>query len=209
MRRIERVVTILSLLACAGCAESSTPGGAPAAPQKPFKVVSGVSIKPPGTVEERLEQAAELADQDDHLKAIQKLEEAILIDERNRTVRLLLVKYLLADSRKTPTGAALDDPLYRHKQVTRANAYLEGLRDYYPDQTEEEKKLALEVFVELSRVQAREMQDGEAFIALRQAVGAGFRDFDRFRTDPDWKRMLARPEFKAEFEKIAKEHEAP
>ena len=72
----------------------------PAAPPEPFKVVSGVSVKPSGTVEERVKQAQELAAQDDHLKAIQKLEEAILIDERDRKVRLLLVKYLMADARK-------------------------------------------------------------------------------------------------------------
>lgn len=209
MRRIEQIASIFSLLAGVGCSESSTSDVNPAAPPKPFTVISRVSVKPSGTVEERVEQAEELAAQDDHLNAIQKLEEAILIDERDRRVRLLLVRYLLADSKKFLSGEAREDPLYTHKQVTRARVYLEGLREYYPDQTEEEEKLALEVFYEQARVEAKEMQDGGAFIALRQSVEAGFRDFDRIRADPDWKRMLSRPEFKEEFEKIVKEQEAP
>jgi len=209
MRRFKQIASILGLMACAGCSEPSTSDADPATPTEPFTVISRVSVKPAGTVAERVAAAIELAAKDDYLKAIQKLEEAILIDERDRKVRLLLVEFLMADSKKFLTGAALDDPLYRHKQVTRASSYLEGLREYHPDQTEEEKKLALEVFYELARVQAKEMQDGEAFIALRQAVGAGFRDFDRVRADPDWRGMLARPGMTEQFEKIVADAKTP
>jgi len=207
MSRIKAAAPILGLLVGAGCLPSSPPGDAPTGPSQPITVISPVSVRPEGTVEERVKQAEELAAKGEYLKAIEKLEEAILIDERDRKVRLLLVKDLLADARKgapAPAGAKAD-PLYEHKQIVRARGYLAGLQKYHPDQTEEEKKLASEVLYETARVEAKEMQEGEAFIALRELVGTGFRDFDRIRSDPDWRAFLAQPPYKREFDEIVKD----
>ncbi|MEJ7637817.1 MAG: hypothetical protein WKF75_07500 [Singulisphaera sp.] len=209
MIRFPSMTPILCLLVNAGCANSSTSGVGPADPPKPFTVISPVSVVPSGTVEERLKPAEELAAQGDHLKAIQKLEEAILIDDRNRKVRVLLIEYLLADYRKPLAGPSKEDPLYQHKQMSRARAYLAGLQAYHPDQTEEEKKLALEVLYEHARMEAKEMQIEGAFQSLRDAVGAGFRDFDRIRADPDWKVLLSRPPYQREFDRIVDERKAP
>jgi len=50
------------------------------------------------------------------------------------------------------------------------------------------------------------MQEGEAFIALRELVKTGFRDFDRIRSDPYWRMMLAQAPYKREFDKIVEDH---
>jgi hypothetical protein len=210
MMRFIPIAPILCLLVGAGCLNSSSSDVDPASPPAPITVISPVSVKPPGTVEERVKQAEEFAAKGEYLKAIEKLEEAILIDERDRKVRLLLVKYLLADSRKgqpAPAGTKAD-PLYEHKQILRARGYLAGLQKYHPDQTDEEKKLASEVLYETARVEAKEMQEGEAFIALRELVGTGFHDFDRIRSDPYWQAFLAQPPYKEEFDKIVKQQKA-
>jgi len=130
--------------------ESTSPNVESATPAKPFTVISPVSVRPEGTVQERVKLAEEFAAKQEYVNAIDKLEEAILIDERDREVRLLLVKYLLADAKKgQPTSASTkSDPLYEHKQILRARGYLAGLQKYHPEQTEEEKKLTSEVIYE-------------------------------------------------------------
>ncbi len=78
MMRFLPIAPILCLLAGAGCTDSSISDDDPAVPPQPFTVISPVSVVPSGTVEERVKPAEELAARGDHLKAIQKLEEAIL-----------------------------------------------------------------------------------------------------------------------------------
>jgi len=203
------IALMLGLLVGAGCSGPPAPDAVPAAPQKPFTAISPVSIKPSGTIEERVKQAEQLAAQGEYTKAIKPLEEAILIDERDRKVRLLLVKYLLADAKKNHEADIKEDPLYVHKRIVQARMYLGGLQKYHPVSTEEEKQLALEVLYEYARTNANELQEGFAIEGLQDLVAAGFKDFDRIRADPYWRMMRANRDFKKAFPELAAEGGKP
>jgi len=209
MIRLRPYAPLLCLVAGAGCWNSETSDGGAEAPPKPFTVISAVSSVPKGTVEERVKQAEELAARGDHVKAIEKLEEAVMIDDRDRDVRLLLIKYLVEDAQKPIVREPYQGIPHTYRQMSKAYGYLRVLHEYHPDLTDEEKALAREVYYEEARSGAKMMKDEGVFEALRKAAEVGFRDFDRIRTDPDWRQVLANPRTKQEFEKIADEFKAP
>ena len=135
-----------------------------------------------------------------YAKAIKPLEDAILIDAKDRRVLALLARYGAAHAR----DIAKTDPGQAYKQIVSAGVYLRMLQREHPDATPEEKQLLLDVLYDEAAAHAKSMRMEETLGALREAVGAGFRDFDKIRGDADWKEMLEYPEFKKEFDEIAK-----
>ena len=192
-RRLSTALTLTAAMV-AGCSEPTRDPNESLIPTQP------AAVKPSGTVEERIKAAEEAAAQKDYAKAIKPLEDAILIDAKDRRVLALLARYGAAHAR----DIAKTDPGQAYKQIVSAGVYLRMLQREHPDATPEEKQLLLDVLYDEAAAHAKSMRMEETLGALREAVGAGFRDFDKIRGDADWKEMLEYPEFKKEFDEIAK-----
>lgn len=193
MTSVRRVIALI-LLGAAGCSGGTPPGD----DQAPALVLPTVSTRPEGTVEERLVKAQALAEAGDRSRAIEALDEALLIDAKDRKALYLLAKYGREESR----AVAEADPARAYRLMVSAGGYLRSLRDAYPDASDEEMSLVLDVLYDEASAHARSKRVEETTGALREAVAAGFNDFDRLRADPDWKEMLEIPQFQKPFEDI-------
>jgi hypothetical protein len=188
------------LVALAGCSrEPEAPGVGQRPPNIPIRMPDARPSKPVGTAEDRaklvadrLKQAEAATDERDYAKAIDKLREAILAEPKDRKVILELARANQARS----LSLAKTDPAEAYRSMFTASNYLRTLRDDYPELTAEEKALASEVYFNEATQQAMSLRVEETTGALNDAIGAGFTDFDRVRNSPDWKKMLAVPQFK-------------
>jgi hypothetical protein len=194
------IKAMLCVLAGAGCHEASTPGQAPTATSEPLPPLppSGI-VKPSGTVEERLVLAEDLAAKKEYAKAIEKVDEAIRIDPRNRRALFLASKYRHDLSMSLPKKDPKAYPLMQG-----AGDHYRFLRDYYPEASEEEEKFYLEMLYNEASAHARSLRVEETTGALTELVGSGFKDFDRLRNDPDWRVLLTLPSFQKSFSEITK-----
>ncbi len=179
------VVPVICLLVVVGCSNQSN------VPKTKVTVPLFTPTPPPGTVEERVEQAEEFAKTGDYAKAIDTLEEALLIDAKHRTVLLLLVKYAQIQS----LAIAKKEPADGFGLMMKAGAYLRMLRAAHHDLTEEEKQLVAEVLFNEACANARSVRLEETLGSLREAVAAGFKDFHRITEDADWAAMRELPQF--------------
>ncbi|MGE3820575.1 MAG: hypothetical protein AB7I30_14275 [Isosphaeraceae bacterium] len=193
MAGVDRAWVGVALLWALGCS-----GGEVPADPAPEVVLPTISTRPEGTVEERLVKAKELAREGDRSKAIEVLEEALLIDHKDRETLALLARYGREESR----AVAETDPGRAYRLMVSAGGYLRELGAAYPDATDEEKALQVDVLYDEASAHARSKRVEETVGALRDAVAAGFRDFDRLRADKDWAEMLTIPQFQKPFEEI-------
>lgn len=204
-----RVVTPwVVLLALAGCSQDSEPlgtgQGSPNVPAEMLGARPAPSAVAPEErakkVDERLKEAQAAAEKKEYVKAIDALRAAILIEPKDRRVILELARAYQAKSQ-----AALDSNLLEAYQAgVAASEYMRTLRDYFPDQTDDEKKLAAEVYFGEATQQAMSLRVEETTAALNDAVGEGFADFDRVRDNPRWKKMLEVPQFKKTWDDMDK-----
>jgi hypothetical protein len=155
--------------------------------------------KPTGTVADRVEKAQALAAEGKRPEAIEALEEGLAIDSKDRTALGLLARYQ-RDQAKSVEDAGTTE---YYTRLVSAAEYFRRLRDTYPELTDEEKALGLEVFYDETTAHAKSRRIEETTGSLRDLVGAGFHDFDRIRQDPGWKQILELPEFQKEFDAIA------
>jgi hypothetical protein len=187
-----RAVLIGSWL-LAGCS-----GGDPAPDPAATLVLPTISTRPEGTVEERLVKADTQIKEGNRARALEILDEAMMIDHKDRKVLFLLAKL----GREESLAIAATDPGGAYRAMIKAGGYLRELSATYPDATEPEKTLRLEVLIDEASAHARSKRSEETSGALREAVGAGFRDFDRLKADKDWQEILAIPQFKTVFDEI-------
>ncbi len=184
------VVPMICLLLVVGCSKQ------PSAPK--LIVPLWTPTPPPGTVEERLEQAEEFARAGDYAQAIERLEEALLIDSKHRRVLLLLVEYAQARS----LAVAAKDPAEGFHMMIISGSYLRILRETHHDLTDEEKQLVAEVFFNEACANARALRLEETLGSLRAAVAAGFKDLHRVTEDADWAAMRELPQFQKAFQEL-------
>lgn len=204
-RAIASWVVLVALVGCSGPSETVTAEKGPA--NVPAAMPDARPSKPAGTAEDRakqvadrLKQAADATARKEYTKAIDELREAIMIEPKDRKVLVETAKAYQARSR----AVAESDPAEAYRSGVGASEYIRTLRDYYPDQTAEEKQLAAEIYFGEATQQAMSLRVEETTAALNDAIGAGFKDFDRIRDDPHWKKMLDQPLFQKAFPDIAK-----
>jgi tetratricopeptide (TPR) repeat protein len=203
--RFPMISAMALMLGCGGCSDPGLPGGP--APLNPTSATSNSSIplmppgptKPGGTVAERVEKAKGLAAAGNLPKAIEVLEEALILDYQDRTSLGLLAQYL-KDRAKAVESAGTTE---YYKSLVSAAEYFRRLRETYPDLTDEEKTLGLELFYDEATAHAKSLRVEETSGSLRDLVGAGFKDFDRIRKDPAWAKIMAIPQFRKEFKPIS------
>ena len=192
-----------------GCSGPSPDPGLGSAGQggdlPPLPPVSSTPSGPPRSVDELRAEAEALAEQGDDAGAIRALEDALMVDARDRDVLRLIVDR----SRRRSRAVRDDDPAQSYRLMVSAGEYLRTLRQYYPEPTDEERALALDVLYDEAAAHARSTRMEEATGALRDLVAAGFRDFDRIRDDPDWDPLRAVPQFPPLFDEIAAPHPDP
>lgn len=207
--RFAFIAAFTIMLGLSGCSNSP-----PAGPGSPNASDSGsnstLSLMPPGppkptgTVTEHVEAAKKLAADGDLPKAIEALEKAMGIDYKDRTSLALLAEYF-KDRAKAVEATGTTE---YYKSLVSAAEYFRRLRETYPDLTESEKKLGLEVFYDEATAHAKSLRIEETTGSLRDLVGAGFKDFDRIRNDPGWAKILALPDFQKEFKPITESAKA-
>jgi len=204
-RAIASWVVLAALVGCSGPSETVAEGKIPA--NVPAEMPDARPSKPVGTAEERAAQVADLlkraADATAEKKydaAIEQLRKAIMIEPKDRKVRLEIARAYL-----TQSLAIADSNLGEayHAAITAENN-LQTLREYYPDQTAEEKALAVELYFNAATQNALSLRVEETTASLNDAIGAGFKDFDRIRDNPRWKKMLDQPLFQKAFPDLAK-----
>lgn len=209
--RLRSISVAFLILGCAGCSGSPPPDGSAApgatsgAPDSSIPLMPPGPTKPTGTVAERVEKAQGLAAEGDLPKAIDALEEGLRIDSKDRTSLRLLAQYL-KDRAKAVESAGTTE---YYTRLVSAAEYFRRLRELYPDLTDEEKALGLDLFYDEATAHAKSLRVEETTGSLRDLVGAGFRDFDRVRKDPAWEKILALPEFQKEFDAISGATKAP
>jgi hypothetical protein len=196
---------LLILTGCSGKSEPLIEGQRP--PNIPAVMPDARPSKPVGTAEERaeqvadrLKQAADATAEKKYDTAIDKLREAIMIEPKDRKVHLEMAKLHQAKSR----AIVESDLAGSYYTMLSAANYIRTLREYYPDQTAEEKALAPEIYFDVATFEAMAPRVEETTAALNEAIGAGFKDFDRIRDDPRWKKMLDQPLFQKAFPDLAK-----
>jgi hypothetical protein len=212
--RIIPIALSAALLTAPGCsrpasnvpkkATAPAPTPAPVADQAPTEsmvpVIPAGPAKPTGTVQERLTRAEELAAKSDHAGAIRLLDEALLLDAKDRQLLFKQAEYCRARSR----ALAATDPAEAYKLIVSSGSYLRMLNRAYPEPTADERKLALEILYDEASGHARSLRLEETLGTLNELVGAGFRDFDRIRKDDEWKGMRELPQFQEAFDGIVK-----
>jgi hypothetical protein len=205
LRSSAAALTLLGSLGCSGPDEAGPAGGLPGTAPAPVVPLVPGPTKPPGTVAERIEKGRQLAAEGDLPKAIETLEEGLVIDSKDRTSLGLLAGYL----KDRAKAVELEGTTEYYTRLVSAAEYFRRLRSLYPDLTDDEKRLGLEVFYDEATAHAKSRRIEETSGSLRDLVGAGFRDFDRIRRDPAWAEILAMPQFREEFGAIAGSADAP
>lgn len=149
-------------------------------------------------MEERLVKAESLVKEGERSRAIETLEEAMMIDHKDRKTLTLLAKYCREES----LAVAQADPGRAYRLMVSAGGYLRELGAAYPEATDEEKALQVDVLYDEASAHARSKRVEETLGTLRDALAAGFKDFDRLRADKDWQEMLTIPQFQKPFEEM-------
>ena len=199
-------VLVLAMAGCGG-GESATVAEGQAPPNVPSAMPDARPSGPVGTPEERakivadrIKQADEAIAAKEYDKAIDKLREAILTEPKDRKVILALARANLAKS----VALARTDLAEAYRSSLSASNYLRTIRDYYHDLNDEEKAFAPEIYFAEATQQAMSNRAEETTAALNDAIGAGFTDLDRIRESPDWKKIIADPNFKKVWEPLDK-----
>lgn len=190
------------LLLAAGCTPAvPTPSATPGATSTeavPIPSLPGGAAKPEGTPEDHVARAEKQIADGQYDGAFDTLEKALLLDARNRDVLRLLARTGWAAS-----DASYDeDPAHAYRRIVSAGAYLRNLQDYYPDLTDEEKQLRTSVLFAEATAHARSLRVEETTGALREAIAAGFSDFDRIDKNPDWAAIREQPQFRKEYDQM-------
>src|SRR5438132_4605752 len=206
MRRpVPPLLFLLALAGCSGGSNSDVSGQRP--PNVPINLPDARPSTPTTTAEaraklvaDRREQAEAATAKKDYSGAIDRLREAILTEPKDRRIIREMAKAYQARA----LAVSKSDPAEAYRSMVSAAEYLRTLRDYYPDTTAEEKALAAEIYFNEATEHAKSLRVEETGGALNDAVGAGFRDFDRIRNSPDWKPILAVPQFKKTWDDLDK-----
>lgn len=189
------------LLAGLGCSGGGPPANTapPPSPADMAAMLGPGPARPEGTVADRVAAARRLAESKDLPKAIETLEEGLLIDSKDRAALGLLARYLTDQAHAVRDAGTTE----YYTRLVSAAEYYRILRDTYPELTDEEKALGLDVLYAEATAHAESERIEETIGSLRDLVRAGFKDFDRMRADPSWKTILEIPRFHKEFDAIA------
>jgi hypothetical protein len=113
--------------------------------------------------------------------AVEILRKTVNLDAENRDVLLRLAGYLRQSSR-----AIWSDDAYRSYQlIVEASTYLRVMLTVHHEFTDEERLRMAEVFFDEACGQARSNRWEEFTTAINDAVGFGFSDLERLKSDPD------------------------
>ncbi len=140
----------------------------------------------------KLDSAKELMAKGELDPAIANLEEAVAFDPKHREVLMLLVK----TSQQRSKEVTKEDPWKSYRLIVQAGGYLRTLREIHPDLSPEEQQLFAGVLFDEACSHAKSKRYDEFRGSLSAALGAGFKDAERLRSDSDIKPLWDVPEMK-------------
>jgi hypothetical protein len=175
----------------AGCSKASPSKTSGTVPMT-TGLATSVLDKPTGNVEELLGKAQESAEADDLDGAIATLEKAVLIDATDRRVLFRVAQV----SQKRAKELVHSDAARACKLFLAARSYLDIIPQLHEKFTDQEQHLFAQAVFDEACVYGRSGDAAITMKALREAIGAGFRDFDRLHTEPSLAFMSEVEEFK-------------
>lgn len=212
--RIARLPSRALLLVCAtvavaaGCGSREGPyelakrsGDTAQTPGQQDPLLVGIlTAKPPDTpellqekrakVEANLKLAEEAAASGELDQAIQLLEDAVMWDDRHRTLLLRLSECLQTRSQAVEE----EDPARAYRLMIQSGGYLRMLQRSHQDFSDDERGFIAQVLFDEARANARSNRHEETSQSLYAAINAGFDDLERLRSEPDFEPLRMDPE---------------
>ncbi len=152
-------------------------------------IVTAVPPDTPETLEQKriqlqshLAQGREAAERGDADRAIELLEEAMMLDAKHRTVLLRLTQVLQTRSKELVEK----DPARAFGLMRKSGGYSHVLRASYQDFSAQEREMMANVLFDEACAHARAKRQEEASGSLAEAIEAGFDDLERLKTEPDF-----------------------
>lgn len=180
-----------------GC--SKAPRGNPALPGSPLAPPT-TTTEPTENLDELLAKAKNSAEAGELGDAIESLERAVMLDPSHRSVLFQLTQYTLARSK----SVAQREPALAYQLMVQSGGYLRMLRAAHKDLTDEEKEFFAQVLFDEACAHGRSNRQEEALGSLRDAIAAGFQDFNRLHSEPDLNNLREVSGFK----KLLEDHPA-
>ena len=198
LRQIEIRVYCIFLFAIslaaisAGCRKEEVNDGASGKANSQEELMKGIAtVEPPDTpeslaakkikLETNLKQSADSVTQGKLDQAIKLLEDSMSLDSKHRELLLQLVQVLRRRSREL----VAEDPARSYRLMVSAGGYLNMLQAAHKDFTKEEKQLFAGVLFDEACAHARSNRYEEFTGAFNAALGEGFSDLERLKSEPD------------------------
>lgn len=150
-----------------------------------------VTVQPPDTpeslaekknkLESNLKQSIESVKHGNLDQAIKLLEDSMSLDSKHRELLLQLVQVLRSRSREL----VAEDPARSYRLMVSAGGYLDMLQAAHKDFSTEEKQLFAGVLFDEACAHARSNRYEEFTGAFNAAMGEGFSDLERLKSEPD------------------------
>ena len=150
-----------------------------------------VTVQPPDTpeslavkktnLEANVKQSIESVKQGNLDQAIKLLEDSMSLDSKHRELLLQLVQVLRSRSREL----VAEDPARSYRLMVSAGGYLDMLQAAHKDFSTEEKQLFAGVLFDEACAHARSNRYEEFTGAFNAAMGEGFSDLERLKSEPD------------------------
>ena len=175
----------------AGCRKEINDGASGLANSREELMKGIATVQPPDTpeslaakknkLEASLKQAAESVTQGNLDQAIKLLEDSMSLDSKHRELLLQLVQVLRRRSREL----VAEDPARSYRLMVSSGGYLDMLQAAHKDFTKEEKELFAGVLFDEACAHARSNRYEEFTGAFNAAMGEGFSDLERLKSEPD------------------------
>lgn len=188
----------LSLAGCYGGPSSSGAGGSSGSPEDLLKGI--VTVQPPDTpeslaakknkLEANLKLAREVAAKGDLDQSIALLEESLGLDPDHADVMFLLIQ----NSQTRAKEIAKEDLWRSYRLIVQAGGYMRRLKDNHKDFSKEEQELMANVLFDEACAHARSNRHEEFSGAFSAALGAGFANIERLKSEPDLELFRKVPE---------------
>jgi len=195
----------------AGCRKEVNDGASGLANSQEELMKGIVTVQPPDTpeslaakktkLEANLKKSIEFVARGNLEPAMKLLEESMSLDSKHRELLLQLVQVLRRRSREL----VAEDPARSYRLMVSAGGYLDILQASHKDFTKEEKELFASVLFDEACAHARSNRYEEFTGAFNAAMGEGFSDLERLKSEPDLKLFREVPKLKEIIEKAEAE----